>query len=158
MFLSRVVLVILILCSCVGCDQVTKLAAKNYLEPSQSFSYANDIIRLQYAENTGAFLSVGSAFPQTTRFWVLTIPVAIILLVMLVFALTYGKLPPGPVIALTIIIGGGFGNLVDRLFNDGAVVDFMSIGMGNIRTGIFNFADVMILVGIGVLFLEMKRS
>ena len=49
------------------------------------------------------------------------------------------------------MIGGGFSNLIDRLLNDGAVVDFVSVGVGNLRTGIFNLADGAIMLGAGIL-------
>jgi signal peptidase II len=45
------------------------------------------------------------------------------------------------------VVGGGISNLVDRLLYDDGVIDFLSIGVGSFRTGIFNLADVYILVG-----------
>ena len=50
-----------------------------------------------------------------------------------------------------MVLGGGFSNLLDRMLKSGAVADFMNIGIGNVRTGIFNLADVAIMVGAGVL-------
>jgi signal peptidase II len=55
------------------------------------------------------------------------------------------------VVAAALIIGGGFSNLLDRLYNDGLVVDFMNAGIGPVRTGIFNLADVAIMAGSGML-------
>jgi signal peptidase II len=43
---------------------------------------------------------------------------------------------------------GGIGNLLDRVFYDGRVIDFMNLGIGRLRTGIFNVADVYITIGI----------
>ena len=48
----------------------------------------------------------------------------------------------------TLIISGGLGNLIDRMVNQGAVIDFMNIGLGSIRTGVFNGADLAIMVGL----------
>jgi signal peptidase II len=45
------------------------------------------------------------------------------------------------------VIGGGISNLLDRLIQDGGVTDFLSVGFGEFRTGIFNLADVYILLG-----------
>jgi signal peptidase II len=42
---------------------------------------------------------------------------------------------------------------VDRAFHQGSVVDFMNMGIGPLRTGVFNVADVAIMVGIGLLLL-----
>jgi signal peptidase II len=52
---------------------------------------------------------------------------------------------------LVFVVGGGMSNLLDRLLHDGGVTDFLSIGIGNFRTGIFNLADVYILIGSFVL-------
>jgi signal peptidase II len=43
--------------------------------------------------------------------------------------------------------GGGLGNLIDRMMNDGRVVDFVSLGVGSLRTGIMNVADVAVFAG-----------
>jgi signal peptidase II len=45
------------------------------------------------------------------------------------------------------------GNLIDRIINDGAVTDFVRLGIGSFRTGIFNLADVAIVVGVVMLLL-----
>jgi signal peptidase II len=49
-------------------------------------------------------------------------------------------------VGLALIVGGGVGNLIDRL-NAGVVRDFIDIGIGSIRTGVFNLADLAITVG-----------
>ena len=49
--------------------------------------------------------------------------------------------------AFALIIAGGLGNIIDRLLFDRHVSDFMNIGIQNIRTGIFNFADVCVTAG-----------
>lgn len=66
--LQRLILIAGIVLSCVGCDQMTKVAAKMYLAPSQAISFSGDIFRLQYTMNTGAFLSLGSTLPVALRF------------------------------------------------------------------------------------------
>lgn len=78
---------------------------------------------------------------------------------MLVFILVKRSLRPSFVIAISFIIGGGVGNLIDRMFNNGAVIDFMNIGVGSLRTGIFNVADVAIVTGMGLLiFIGLRCS
>jgi signal peptidase II len=57
-----------------------------------------------------------------------------------------------------LIIGGGFGNLLDRFLNDGAVIDFMNLGLGWLRTGIFNVADMAITGGVIFLLVFGLRS
>jgi len=51
------------------------------------------------------------------------------------------------------LLAGGIGNLIDRLFHNGLVIDFLNVGIGPIRTGIFNVADMAIMAGFGILLL-----
>ena len=157
-YFQRVLLIAVILLTCVGCDQATKAAAKTYLTSSQSISFSGDFFRLQYIKNTGAFLSLGSTLPATPRFWLLTIATGIIVTGIFVFILISRKLQSAFVIGFSLIIGGGFGNLIDRIFNNGAVIDFMNIGVGSLRTGIFNVADVAIMLGEGILVYLVSRN
>ena len=50
--------------ACVGCDQASKAVAKDYLPPGERISLLGDMVRLQYAENNGAFLGLGSTLPE----------------------------------------------------------------------------------------------
>jgi signal peptidase II len=58
--------------------------------------------------------------------------------------------PENPVVAIAValIVGGGVSNLMDRLRYGGYVVDFLNVGVGPLRTGIFNVADMAIMVGV----------
>jgi signal peptidase II len=62
------------------------------------------------------------------------------------------------VIALSFVLAGGGSNLFDRLSNDGRVVDFVILGAGGFRTGIFNLADVCIMAGASVFLVTMIRQ
>jgi len=48
------------------------------------------------------------------------------------------------------VFAGGISNLIDRILW-GSVVDFMSVGVGPLRTGIFNVADVAVMIGIALI-------
>jgi signal peptidase II len=62
-------------------------------------------------------------------------------------------------IALVFILAGGTGNLIDRIFNEGRVIDFMNMGIGSIRTGIFNMADIAIAIGtIWLIFILIRHG
>jgi signal peptidase II len=61
------------------------------------------------------------------------------------------------VLGLALLTGGGLGNWLDRLLHSGAVVDFVSLGLGSLRTGIFNVADVAIVAGALLLALGPLR-
>jgi signal peptidase II len=54
--LKRVTALLAVLFSTVGCDQATKSMAQTHLAPSEPVTFLNGIVRLQYAENSGAFL------------------------------------------------------------------------------------------------------
>jgi len=149
---------ILLLSLFIGFDQATKIAAKDHLALLQPISYISDLFRFQYAENAGAFLSLGWSWSQGIRFWILTVSVGIILCSLLVFMVIKPRESLNEQIGYALILGGGFGNLIDRTFNDGIVIDFMNLGIGNIRTGIFNFADVLIILGLAALLPVKSKS
>lgn len=135
----------------IGFDQATKITAKDHLALLQSISYLSDFIRLQYAENAGAFLSLGGSWSQGIRFWILTVSVGIFLCGLLGFMVIKPRDSLKEHVGFALILGGGFGNLIDRIFNHGIVIDFLNLGIGNIRTGIFNVADVLIILGLAAL-------
>ena len=73
-----------------------------------------------------------------------------------------GKRPPGTEWAVGLLLGGAFGNLLDRLV-DGRVVDFLSVAVGELSAGqtfyvTFNVADVLILVGAAALLTRLRLS
>lgn len=145
---KRTLLIMLVLFSCVGCDQVTKNIARQGLADSNPIAFLNGIFRLQYAENPGAFLSLGAGSPENIRFWVLILFVGVFLAGLLVYLLASTKNSKAQLISLSLVVGGGVGNLIDRIFNQGRVIDFMNIGIGSLRTGIFNVADIAISFGV----------
>lgn len=146
--MQRLLIIWMFLCVCVGCDQSTKYAAKQCLAGHPARSYLGDAFRLSYAENRGAFLSLGAGMSEPARQTLFIASVSIFLSGFLVFLLTNRRLDAWAVTSGALIIGGGLGNLIDRIFNHGAVVDFMNIGLGSLRTGIFNVADVVIMAGV----------
>jgi signal peptidase II len=145
--LSRAIVVALTLLGCVGCDQVSKAAARTFLVSGTLHSYLADSFRLQLVENPGSFLSLGAALPQPIRFWLFTAVVGLLLLGLLGAAIFAKRLDRPRAVALALIAGGGVSNLIDRLLNDGRVTDFLNVGVGAARTGIFNVADMLILGG-----------
>jgi signal peptidase II len=146
--MRRLTVLFILLFVCVGCDQSTKYTAKYFLEGQQTQSYMGDIFRLSYIENSGAFLSLGAGMPENIRQTIFIVLVSIFLVGFLFFVIHNKELNSLAVSSSALIIGGGLGNLIDRIVNQGAVIDFMNIGIGSIRTGIFNVADLAIMAGI----------
>jgi signal peptidase II len=143
--------------SCIGCDQTTKYMATSALESMEVHSYFNDFVRLQYAENPGGMLSFGAELPESVRFWFLTVFVGLVLLGILIYLLVNRHISVVQTVALTCIVAGGFSNLLDRLLHEGHVIDFLNIGVGTIRTAIFNLADVVILLGAFLLLIASAK-
>jgi signal peptidase II len=149
----RFSLAILILLTCVGCDRATKTIVREELASSPPISLLKDFVRLEYVENPGAILGLGSGLPREGRFLLLVILAGVSLLLTLGYIASTHSLDLMPFIGLSLLTGGGMGNLIDRISNDGAVTDFVRLGIGPIRTGIFNLADVAIVTGVLMLFL-----
>jgi signal peptidase II len=153
----RLALIALVLFCCIGFDQATKALAEHSLPRDQPWSYLGDTLRLQVAYNYGAFLSLGDSLPPQLRQGLLSIGVACVLLGILVYLLRSQKVDQRTVLALSLVVAGGVSNLIDRLRFDGYVVDFLNVGIGPVRTGIFNVADMAIMLGVAMLLLP-KRS
>ena len=149
----RFSLVVLILVSCTSCDRVTKNMAREWLAPSPPISVLNNFVQFEYVENLGAFLGLGSNLPREVRFALLVILASMSLVLTLALMARVHKSGLKPLIGLSFLAGGGAGNLIDRIINKGAVTDFMRLGIGSIRTGTFNVADVAIVVGVVMLLL-----
>jgi len=148
----RAAVVAAIVVGCVALDHATKWLAIQFLMVKPPIIYLGDLFRLQYATNTGAFLSLGSQLPEGVREYVLTGLNSIILLVVGALLLARQSIRPPVVLGLALILSGGIGNLIDRIFRGGVVVDFMNMGIPwgpfQVRTGIFNIADVAIMAGL----------
>lgn len=154
---SRLVLLVAITLLTVGCDQATKTLAAEHLIWGEVHSYLFDTVRIVYAENTGAFLGLGGHLSSEARFWVFVVLVALFLLGLLAYALVGRELTRAPVAALALLFAGGLSNFYDRLFNNGAVIDFLNVGFGPVRTGIFNVADMAIMLGLVLLIFYRPR-
>ncbi len=153
----RIVVISLICVSCVGCDQSTKSMASQYLPKSGMDSYLYDLVRLGYTENIGAFLGMGSYLPEQHRFIIFTVIAGGFLSALLLYLVFSKRLSILSLVALSLVFAGGISNFFDRATNNGAVVDFLNIGLGSVRTGIFNVADMAILFGC-ILFISAQKT
>ncbi len=145
--LSRAARLVPVLLACIGSDQLTKWLAVRYLAPASPLSFFFDTLRLSYVENSGGFLGLLGGLPEDLRFLLLTCGVAGLVIPGLLAILWSTTLRLSTAILAILVLGGGLSNLVDRLVNDGKVIDFLNIGFGGFRSGIFNLADVWIFFG-----------
>jgi len=153
---KRIALVVLLLSASVGCDQKTKHLAREHLGDRPGVSFLAGILRLDYAENTGGFLSLGAFLPAAWRAAIFNVACSAGMAAVLLYTLFAARINHLQVIGLSLICGGGIGNLIDR-WSFGYARDFLNIGVGPIRTGIFNVADVALMAGC-LLVLWSQRS
>ncbi len=142
--------------TCMGCDQATKRLAEFALKDVKPVSFLNNTFRLEYAENPGAFLGMGASLPDWQRWLLLTVVSSGILVALTVFVCLKKDLRLGDIAGYALILAGGMSNMVDRILA-GVVIDFMNMGVGGIRTGIFNVADMAIMAGLGLIIISHFR-
>lgn len=128
-------------------DQITKRIAEHYLMGVMPQSYFFDMIRLEFVQNDGAFLSLGSNWPPIIKVITFLILPFLLLIAASFFTIFSNKLSSCQRWLVALIVSGGVGNLIDRVLIDGLVTDFLNMGIGPVRTGIFNIADVAITMG-----------
>jgi signal peptidase II len=138
----------------IGCDQVSKHLAATHLIGVPRQSFLGDVLRLEYAENTGGFLSLGAGLPSWVRTALFTVGTGILLVACAIAAFRPGW-QGTPLFGLALVFAGGSSNLVDRAVR-GSVIDFLNVGVGSVRTGIFNVADMAVMLGVGLLLVHGK--
>jgi len=153
--LSRIGIIAL---SCVALDQLTKAIAKSYLNLSDTHAFLADTVRFRLAHNTGAFLGLGDSLPESARQMLFTLGVGALLIGVLIYAVLSKAVDRVGLIALALIFSGGASNLGDRIAYGGYVVDFVQMGIGPLRTGVFNVADMAIMAGAFLLLFDAFRK
>ncbi|MBU1100262.1 MAG: signal peptidase II [Bacteroidetes bacterium] len=138
----------------VGCDLSTKRIAQDYLQGQPLKSLLNGSVKLVYAENSGGMLSMGSSLSNETKFVIFQLFIGIMLTVFLAYIIFNKKLTQLQTFAFLLFFSGGVGNLIDRVLNGGAVIDFLVLHAFGLHTGIFNVADVYIMTGAGLFILS----
>jgi signal peptidase II len=150
----KVLMIVLIVLACVSCDQASKYAARSLLGSGQSVFLAGGHVMLRFVENEGAFLSLGAGLPRAARM-VAFIAFPLLVLALMIFSIVRrGDIDWRMLIGFSLLLGGGLGNLIDRIFRNGSVRDFMAIGAGRLWSGIFNPADLCVMAGCLLLLLS----
>jgi signal peptidase II len=138
-------------------DQWTKWLAVRYLVPRHMpHDVIGDFVRFTLTYNPGA--AFGMHLGEASR-WVFTILTLLIL--GFLYRLYHGT-PRNDTplrLAVATVMGGAIGNLVDRLRSPSGVVDFIDIGVGDVRFWTFNVADTAVSLGAACLvFLLWRRD
>lgn len=136
----------------IGLDQWTKVLAERFLAGRGAIRVLGDFVVLVFAQNTGAFLAMGSGLSEPLRIAGLIVVPSVILAAAIVFFCAKQEPTVRSLAILCLLSGGGFGNIIDRIFK-GKVTDFLNFGIGKLRTGVMNVADLYILALVIILVL-----
>ena len=141
----------------IGCDQISKNVVRKNIDARETIELVGKNFILTKVENSGAMLGCGSEFSPILKIIFLQALPVIVLLILLFRILRRSDMNRWMVVAFTCVIGGGIGNLIDRIAY-GEVTDFFYIDLGGyFKTGIFNMADVSVTMGVLViLFLSIR--
>jgi signal peptidase II len=142
----------------IAIDQWTKFLATQHLMGAPEISWWNDFFVLTYSINHGAFLGLGSNLPENIRNFIFSGLVGLFLIGFTVYAVRDKTMNTLQNLACGLVLSGGFSNLYDRATNNGGVVDFMNMGIGGLRTGIFNVADMAIMAGVFLLIFYSYKT
>lgn len=136
----------------VGIDRLTKWLVVTNMEQSDTIHLIKignvEVLNLYYTLNNGA------AFSRLSGKTLFLIIITSVVILWLLFLMIAKKVHRRVYLAsISLIIGGGVGNLIDRIFNNGLVVDFIDVRIINFP--IFNFADICAVCGAGLLLLTV---
>jgi signal peptidase II len=150
--LLRTFVILVVLCCNIGCDQISKSIVRQRIAYHEQISLVSNHLILTKVENTGAFLSAGDSLPQPFKSLLLIALPLVALALGLRYIMTRKNLSQTMVLGICFGIGGGLGNIHDRIVY-GSVTDFLHINFGLFRTGIFNMADVSVMIGAALILI-----
>lgn len=151
--LTKLLIGLILVISNISCDQITKKEVRNKIGSGERIEVLNDNFILTKVENTGAALSFGSNFNAPLKMIIFQIIPFFVLLYMFYYLMKKEEISKIHFIAISFIIGGGIGNIIDRILYD-SVTDFMYLEVGPFHTGIFNMADLSVTVGGSMLLID----
>ena len=144
------ILWILAIVAFVYLDQMTKYLAVIFLKGEPSFPIIKEVIHFTYVENRGAAFGM-----LKDHRWVFMVVSTVAILALIAYLILHRKESVLQSVALSMLIGGGIGNMIDRI-GLGYVVDFIDFTL--IDFAVFNVADSFVCVGVGLLLLYLIRS
>jgi len=156
---KRNLLITIIVFLSIVLDQISKIWVRNNFDSYIENSIIGDVFKLIKVENTGAFLGMGSELSETLRILLLIVLPIIVLISITIYTYIDKTLDKISIIGFSLIIGGGIGNIFDRIVF-GSVTDFFYLDFwGIFQTGIFNFADLSVTTGmILILISSFKKN
>lgn len=153
---KKIIIIVLVLLN-IGCDQFSKNAVRKNVSNNDRIEIIGSNFIMIKVENTGAMLGYGSSLSPVLKIIFLQVIPVIVLLILLFRILYKTNMNLWLAFAFACVIGGGIGNLIDRIAY-GQVTDFFYINIGYFKTGIFNMADVSVTLGVLVILLLSIRN
>ena len=154
---KRNILITIIVLLGIAFDQISKAWVRNNFESYIEKSIIGDIFTLIKVENTGAFLGMGSELPETLRVLLLIVLPVIVLVGITIYTYFDKSLDKTSIIGFSLIIGGGIGNIFDRIVY-GSVTDFLYLNFEFFKTGIFNIADLSVTTGMILILISSFKG
>ena len=154
---KRNILITIIVLLGIAFDQISKVWVRNNFESYIETSIVGDIFTLIKVENTGAFLGMGSELPESLRVLLLIVLPVIVLVGITVYTYLDKSLDKTSIIGFSLIIGGGIGNIFDRIVY-GSVTDFLYLNFEFFKTGIFNIADLSVTIGMILILISSFKK
>jgi signal peptidase II len=150
----RNLLIVILLATNIGCDQISKNIVRQRIDYGEQINVIDNFITLTKVENTGAFLSLGNSIPRILyKTFMIVLPL-IVLIYALYYLFTSNNLSKLLVIGICLIIGGGVGNIIDRIMF-GSVTDFLHFNFVIFHTGIVNVADISVTMGFFIILYKL---
>ena len=142
----------------IALDQISKIWVRNNFESYIENNIIGDVFTLIKVENTGAFLGMGSELSETLRILLLIVLPIIVLISITIYTYIDKTLDKVSIIGFSLIIGGGIGNIFDRIVY-GSVTDFLYLNFGGIfKSGIFNIADLSVTTGMVLILISSFKK
>ncbi len=133
-------------------DQAAKFMIRESMTIGQSIRVLGDVVRLTYVENPGIAFGI-----RVSNSWIFTALSILASIGIIIYLVRQWKETLWIKSALALILGGAVGNLIDRIAFS-KVVDFVDIGVGNVRWPVFNVADSAVVIGMFILFITMYHQ
>ena len=127
-------------------DRFTKYIVDTNMELGESIPFIPEFMDFTYIHNTGGAWGILSG-----KTWLLVVLTAAVMVFCVVFLIRNGRRNPLLFWSICLIVSGGVGNMIDRIFNEGRVIDFLRTLF--IEFPIFNIADCAVVIGAGLLIL-----
>ena len=126
-------------------DQFSKIYIQNNFEMAKSYEFLPGIIDITYIHNDGGAWGMLGGYT-----WLLLSVTIVVMLVCMTLLLKYGAKDKLMFWAIILVLSGGVGNMIDRIFRGGNVIDFLHFEFWP-TFPVFNVADCAIVIGVALL-------